>query len=259
MKNAKTMMLMASLVAMVCILHSCSKKDKFLAPVVSIPADRTDSTAAPADSTGNQTDSTDTDTDSTGTITDSTTTVTPDSTVTNLPDTTVTTDPGPDTTVVIEPQNPTPEEPTTQDPEPENPLPVATQFDQITRAHVAAKSSVMSDDYFETSNNSGVLWQPGDVYVFTTNEGRLGKFQVKSIVPAENYKLTIHVVTFNEDGTVHAEKTGLVINGTWACDLDAAQESVSFAVVDFAWSRSTSTITYFGPMNGAKFFKYSFN
>lgn len=251
MKNAKTMMLLASLVAMVSILHSCSKKDKFLAPVVSIPTDRTDSTAAPADSTGNQTDSTDTDTDSTGTVTDSTTTVTPDSTVTNVPDTTVTTDPGPDTTVIVGPENPIPDNPIPENPVPENPLPVATQFDQITKAHVAAKASEMSDDYFETSNSSGVLWQPGDTYVFTTNEGRLGKFEVMSIVPQENYKLTIHVVIFNEDGSIAKEKTDVVINGTWACDLDAAQESISFAVVDFAWSRSTSTITYFGPMNGA--------
>jgi hypothetical protein len=252
MKNPKRMMLFASLVALICILHSCTKNEKFLAPVVAqTPTDRTDSTAAPTDSTSVPTDSTGTQTDTTGTTTDSTST--------NLPDTTITTDPGPDTTVIVQPENPIPENPLPENPIPENPLPVASQFAEITKAHVAAKTSAMSDSYFETSNNSGVLWQPGDAYVFTTNEGRLGKFEVKSIIPQENYKLTIHVVIFNEDGSIAKEKTDVVINGTWACDLDAAQESISFTVVDFAWSRSTATVTYFSPMNGAKFAKYSYN
>jgi hypothetical protein len=150
----------------------------------------------------------------------------------------------PDTTVITEPKDT---------------LPVASQFSQITRAHIAAKTTEMSDDYFETSNSSGVLWKEGDVYVFTTSEGRLGKFEVQSIKPLENYKLTIHVVIFNEDGSIAKEQTDVVINGTWGCDLDGAQETSSFSIMDFGWSRSTETVTYFSPANGAKFAKYYFN
>ena len=130
-------------------------------------------------------------------------------------------------------------------------------YSEIKMSDIQGKETVMATANIAATNSTGVLWQPGDVYVFKTNENRYGKFQVVSIDGAANYKLTIKATVYNADGTEKLSNDAVAIDGTFSCDLDLLVETLG-GVGDFIWGRATTTDTFFEPANGAKFIQYTF-
>lgn len=138
------------------------------------------------------------------------------------------------------------------DPSPQN-------YDDLTRQDILNKESQMIAGNITTTNADGLIWLAGDVIVYKTSEGRYGKFEILSIDQADNYKLTIKLTTFADNGSVFISTNNLVIRGTYLCDLDTAIEmGINGTDEDFHWNRQTSTLTYLSPYNGAKFLKYTF-
>lgn len=131
-------------------------------------------------------------------------------------------------------------------------------YAEISQADIKANESLLSGDIIPASNAGGIIWKPGDVFIFKAHGGRFGKFRVVSINAASNYDLTIAAVIYNNDGSIAEQTDGLTIRGTWGCNLEVLIEDPSPLTIDFHWSRSNSTDTYFSPANGAKFMKYVF-
>ena len=133
-----------------------------------------------------------------------------------------------------------------------------TNFAEISLNHIKAEEKAMSSDKITVSDATGVIWKPGDIFLYKTGEGRYGKFEVVKIDQAANYKLTIKITNYADDGSVFLETNSLEIRGTYPCDLDIVAETGETSTDDFQWNRLTSTNTSFDPKNGAKFVKYVF-
>lgn len=137
--------------------------------------------------------------------------------------------------------------------------PAPKNYDDLKRSDIVAIESDMVTGNITTTNDSGPVWQPGDVIVYKTNEGRYGKFEILDITQAENYKLTVKCTTYTDNGSVFISTNNLIIRGTYLCDLDVVTENgVETVLNDFHWNRQTATLTYLTPKNGAKFVKYTF-
>lgn len=131
-------------------------------------------------------------------------------------------------------------------------------YAEISLADIKSKESLLSENTIPASNAGGVIWKPGDVFIFKAHGGRFGKFRVVSINTAVNYELTIAAVIYNNDGSIAEQTDALVIRGTWSCNLEALAEETDPLKMDFHWGRANATDTYFSPENGAKFMKYVF-
>lgn len=133
-----------------------------------------------------------------------------------------------------------------------------TNYAEINLANIKAEESRLSDTTIFSTNAGGIIWKPGDVYIFKTRNGRFGKFRVVSINAASNFDLTIEAAVYNHDGTIAEESGSVVIRGTWGCNLEILAEGINSADLDFHWGRANPTDTYLSPQNGAKFMKYVF-
>lgn len=131
-------------------------------------------------------------------------------------------------------------------------------YADISLADIKAKESLLSGNTISSTNAGGIIWKPGDVYIFKTRSGRFGKFRVVSINAASNYDLTIAAVIYNQDGSIAEQRDSIVIRGTWGCNLEILAEDPDPLDLDFHWGRANSTDTYLSPENGARFMKYVF-
>ncbi len=86
----------------------------------------------------------------------------------------------------------------------------------------------------EISGSDGSEFKPGTYFVYRTSMGRLGKCIVENYEPASSYRLTIAWVTYNANGTVYSSGSGLVILGSFLCDLDTG--TVTSTGADFWWN-----------------------
>ncbi|HLV70203.1 MAG TPA: hypothetical protein VKY34_05810, partial [Xanthomarina sp.] len=126
-----------------------------------------------------------------------------------------------------------------------------TNYDDITRVHIADNESNMSTDSIMATNQNGSLLNSGDVIIYKTNEGRFGKLEVLNIDETNNYKLAIKAVTFKLDGTVYSQTSFLEIEGTYDCDLDLMDSNPIYQNEDFLWERVTQFDTYLESINDA--------
>lgn len=129
-------------------------------------------------------------------------------------------------------------------------------FAEINLSDIKGKESLMGDEEIQTSGVNGVGWKTGEVYLYRTRSGLYGKFRVGTIEPAENYRLTITAVTYNDNGSVHKEIEKLVIKGTYGANLEDMAEGTSTSDIEFLWARPSQVNTIFTPTNGAAFIVY---
>jgi|GEM_PF-1244540 len=131
-------------------------------------------------------------------------------------------------------------------------------YAEISLADIKAEESLLSADKIPASNAGGLIWKPGDVFIFKAHGGRFGKFRVVSIDMTNNYELIIAAVIYNNDGSIAEQTEGLGIRGTWNCNLEVLVEETDPLQSDFQWERINNTNTNLSPQNGAKFLKYVF-
>jgi hypothetical protein len=122
-------------------------------------------------------------------------------------------------------------------------------YEDLNRAAIAKRLPDMSGDNIDGSD--GNEFTPGTYFVYRTSAGRFGKFLVENFDKADGYKLTISWTTYNTNGSIYTSDTGLVIRGTFDCDLDLGLETTVGA--DFWWVQQTSSTRYLDPQNGALF------
>lgn len=133
-----------------------------------------------------------------------------------------------------------------------------SNFDGLSREQIAAVEASMASQAIAAVSSTGeLILQPGDVIVYRTNKNRFGKMQITSINSADNYKLTIKAVTFNDAGSIYKNTTTLIIDVNDFADLDEMIESSTQGVIDFFWKQINVKIEI-APMVGAKFTKYTF-
>lgn len=110
-----------------------------------------------------------------------------------------------------------------------------------------AQAAVTSDPI--SGNDEGNQLTPGSILLCHTSQGRFAKLLVESW----GYDLGLRWVTYDADGSLYSSGTGLLIHGTWACDLDEGLETDTDC--DFRWDQFTGTERSLTPLNGALFIK----
>lgn len=133
-----------------------------------------------------------------------------------------------------------------------------TTYAEIQLTHIKALDAKMVTSNLVATDANGLVFKTGDVFVYKTNAGHYGKFQIVNIDPGANYKLTLKITNYADDGSVLLATNSVDIRGTWFCDLDIVAETGETADDDFHWNRLTKTDTRFDPKHGAKFVKFNF-
>jgi hypothetical protein len=121
-------------------------------------------------------------------------------------------------------------------------------YDDLDAAEIESLESLMSTATIDGSDGNEL--NPGSYAIYKTDAGRYGKFIVEDF-NAATHALTIAWVTYNADGTVYSSGSGLVIRGTWSCDLDLGLETS--VANDFQWTQATGVTRYITPNSGAIF------
>lgn len=124
-------------------------------------------------------------------------------------------------------------------------------FDGITRTTIMG--TTLTSDTIDGSNNASNMLPAGTIVVYRTKQGRYGKFRVLRY----GYTLWLKIVTYADNGAVHASADSVAIQGTWLCDLDSAKQALASLPGDFKWGIHTDTLRYLVPRNGAEFALYA--
>jgi len=127
---------------------------------------------------------------------------------------------------------------------------IPPDFYAISKDDIA--SAPLSPDNIDGSDGNNQL-TPGSIILCKTSQGRYCKFLIEDVGPAPSHTLIIRWVTYNPDGSLYSQGTGLAIRGTYLCDLDKGLETAVDS--DFWWVQVTSTTRYLQPENGATFYK----
>jgi hypothetical protein len=127
---------------------------------------------------------------------------------------------------------------------------IPISFNAITKDDIA--EAPLSSARIDGSDGNNQL-TPGSIILCRTSMGRFCKFLIEDFGVTAPHVLTIRWVTYNANGTIHSQGSGLTVRGTWHCDLDEGLETSVDS--DFWWVQETSTTRYLLPENGALFFK----
>lgn len=122
---------------------------------------------------------------------------------------------------------------------------IRARFDEIDPALIAEAN--FSNARINGHNDERSELLPGSIFLCKTSEGRLAKFFIEEY----GYHLVISWTTYDHDGDVYSEGSGLRIRGTWSCDLDEGKESADGG--DFWWQQVTGLERYLTPKHGALF------
>ena len=122
-------------------------------------------------------------------------------------------------------------------------------YEDLNRAAIAKRLGDMSGASIDGSD--GNEFAPGTYFIYRTSAGRFGKFIVTDFNHADLNKLTLDWITYNADGTVYSSGTGLVIRGTYSCDLDLGLETIVGS--DFWWAQESVSTRCLVPQNAALF------
>ncbi len=127
---------------------------------------------------------------------------------------------------------------------------IPPDFNAITKDDIS--SAPLSSDSINGSDRVNRL-TPGSIILCETSQGRFCKFLIEDFGPAPSHTLTIRWVTYEPDGSVHSQGSGLKVRGSWMCDLNEGFETLIDA--DFWWRQDTLTTRFLIPQNGATFYK----
>ncbi len=94
-----------------------------------------------------------------------------------------------------------------------------------------------------SDKNGNIVPKQGDVYVYKTSEGNLGKFEIVSVDKFNNYRTTFRYVTYNKDGSIRSQSNSLSVDGTYNIDFDNGSNQPQESNADFKLSRVDDNYT----------------
>lgn len=139
-------------------------------------------------------------------------------------------------------------------------VPGPANFSEITPADIMAKESLMGTTPIMAVNASGVLFTPGTVLVYKTNENRYGKLEIMSVdTSTSSHKVTFRAINYRADGTVFGSASAFAVQGTYSADLDWFDTPAGNTERDFIWNRQNTTDTRFYPETAPNSTSTTFN
>jgi len=94
------------------------------------------------------------------------------------------------------------------------------------------------------SNKEGLQLEKGSVILFITTDGDLGKMEIVSVNPEENYKVSFNYTVYNNDGSVKTSMDNFGLRGTWTFDFDKGSDEAASYENDIWNNRSDDFETF---------------
>ncbi len=94
------------------------------------------------------------------------------------------------------------------------------------------------------SNKEGIQLKKGAVILLITSDRKLGKMEIVSVNPDENYKITFNYTIYNNDGSIISSKDNYGLRGTWVYDFDKESDEATSSDKDIWNSREDDFTTY---------------
>jgi hypothetical protein len=116
-----------------------------------------------------------------------------------------------------------------------------------------SKIEVLADSFksesIMVSNKEGIQLEKGSVILFITTDGDLGKMEIVSVNPEENYKIFFNYTVYNDDGSLKTSMDNFGLRGTWAFDFDKGSDEAASYENDIWSHRIDDFKTYLSPKN----------
>jgi len=122
-------------------------------------------------------------------------------------------------------------------------------YQQYDYAKIGAKYESFNTESIVVSNADGVQLKKGDVILFVTSDGNLGKLEIVAINQNESYKTTFNYTVYNNDGTVKIAQDNFELRSTWIFDFDKGSDEPISSDSDIWLEREGDNTTYFTPEN----------
>ena len=131
-------------------------------------------------------------------------------------------------------------------------------FNKLNKEALAKLDKKISErEMIYLSNKNGIVVKKGDVFIYLTSDGNLGKLEIMDIDKNNNYKTTFRYVTYASDGSILSQSDNFSVRGTYTCDLDnGTEEGTSGDEEDFQVSREDQTNTRLDCYNDAAIISY---
>jgi len=122
-------------------------------------------------------------------------------------------------------------------------------YDNYDYSTIDVLSDNFKSEHILVSNKEGTQLEAGSVILFITTDGDLGKMEIVSVNPDENYKISFNYTVYNNDGSVKITKENFGLRGTWVFDFDKGTDEAASSENDIWNNRVDDFETYLGTEN----------
>jgi len=105
-----------------------------------------------------------------------------------------------------------------------------------------------SNEGIVVSNTDGIQLKKGNVILFVTTDGHLGKLEIVSVNKDKSNNTTFNFIVYNDDGTVKISKNNFLLKSTYVIDFDKGSDKPINSDGDI-WLQREGETTYLTPEN----------
>ncbi|MFK5983542.1 MAG: hypothetical protein QM499_11555 [Flavobacteriaceae bacterium] len=122
-------------------------------------------------------------------------------------------------------------------------------YDNYDYSKIDVLADSFKNEHVLVSNKEGIQLKLGSVILFITTDGDLGKMEIVSVNPEENYKTSFNYTVYNDDGSVKISKDNFGLRGTWVFDFDKGSDEATSYENDIWNNRVDDFETYLDTEN----------
>ena len=122
-------------------------------------------------------------------------------------------------------------------------------YDKYDYSKIDALADSFKSEHILVSNKDGIQLEKGSVILFITTDGDLGKMEIVTVNPEENYKIFFNYTVYNDDGSVKTSMDNFGLRGTWTFDFDKGSDESESYENDIWNDRVDDFETYLGTEN----------
>ncbi len=117
-------------------------------------------------------------------------------------------------------------------------------YQKLDLKQIEAQYDNFNQERILVSNKEGIQLTKGAIILLITSDGNLGKMEIVSVNPDENYKIIFNYTIYNNDGSIKSSKDKYGLRGTWIYDFDKESDEAISSDKDIWNDREDDFTTY---------------
>lgn len=117
-------------------------------------------------------------------------------------------------------------------------------YQKLDFKQIEAQYDNFNQERILVSNKEGIQLTKGAIILLITSDGNLGKMEIVSVNPDENYKIIFNYTIYNNDGSIKSSKDNYGLRGTWIYDFDKESDEAISSDKDIWNNREDDFTTY---------------